>query len=310
MKPRVPALLLSALLAPELRAASNDARFAGGAFDGHAAAARIAHSAPGFATDRFHGGVLDGSAAALDILFSAPPAVSHRFAGGVRDGHAAVERVAFSVPPSATDRFHGGGLDGHALSALLAFDTAMLVARFRGSAYDGHAAVDRMLHAPPASDTDRFRGGDLDGHVSSASGPLPNPLDADTDGDGLPDWFEIYFRSVTAAVPGLDQDGDGQTAWEEFVAMTHPDDPSSYWRLTGMAPGDTNVLVYFLSSAGRSYALESTTNIVGGIWAPHPGQTNHPGLGGPNPDSLGSPDAFTVPAGVTQRFYRARVFRP
>jgi hypothetical protein len=45
----------------------------------------------------------------------------------------------------------------------------------------------------------------------------------DTDGDGLPDWWEQqYFGSATAAAPDDDPDQDGQTNLEEFQAGTDP----------------------------------------------------------------------------------------
>ena len=45
----------------------------------------------------------------------------------------------------------------------------------------------------------------------------------DTDGDGLPDWWEQqYFDSATDAAPDEDPDEDGQTNLEEFQAGTDP----------------------------------------------------------------------------------------
>jgi len=45
----------------------------------------------------------------------------------------------------------------------------------------------------------------------------------DTDADGLPDWWEQkYFGSSTAAQPGDDPDGDGQSNLQEYVSSTHP----------------------------------------------------------------------------------------
>ncbi len=49
----------------------------------------------------------------------------------------------------------------------------------------------------------------------------------DTDGDGLPDVWEIkYFGNPTIANPNDDSDGDGYTNLEEFKAGTNPMDPN------------------------------------------------------------------------------------
>jgi hypothetical protein len=51
----------------------------------------------------------------------------------------------------------------------------------------------------------------------------------DTDGDGLPDVWEIkYFGNPTIADPNADSDGDGYTNMEEFIAGTNPRDAKDY----------------------------------------------------------------------------------
>jgi hypothetical protein len=50
--------------------------------------------------------------------------------------------------------------------------------------------------------------------------------ESDTDGDGLPDWWEVlYFSSPTAAVPIADPDGDGWDNAKEFSVGGHPGVP-------------------------------------------------------------------------------------
>jgi hypothetical protein len=53
---------------------------------------------------------------------------------------------------------------------------------------------------------------------------LIEPVDPDTDADGLPDWWETqYFGDLTAPADG-DGDGDGITNAKEFERGTHPAD--------------------------------------------------------------------------------------
>lgn len=51
-----------------------------------------------------------------------------------------------------------------------------------------------------------------------------NPLVADSDGDGLPDGYEILTAHTDPLVSDgdLDLDGDGKTTWEEYQSGTHP----------------------------------------------------------------------------------------
>lgn len=76
---------------------------------------------------------------------------------------------------------------------------------------------------------------DLDGNPRQyRSGPTnpPRPADrgcyeySDTDGDGLPDAWEIMYLGAAAASDSAnrdqDPDGDGYTNYEEWLAITHP----------------------------------------------------------------------------------------
>lgn len=55
------------------------------------------------------------------------------------------------------------------------------------------------------------------------TGGWPGGYSLDTDGDGMPDWWETkYFGGPTAADPDDDPDGDGRTNLEEYLAGTNP----------------------------------------------------------------------------------------
>ena len=56
-----------------------------------------------------------------------------------------------------------------------------------------------------------------------ANGNVYRVLPRDTDGDGLPDWWELaYFGSATAGLPNDDTDGDGASNVAEYQAGTDP----------------------------------------------------------------------------------------
>ncbi len=104
-------------------------------------------------------------------------------------------------------------------------------------------------------------------------GPMTNIIDItrDTDGDGLPDWWEHLHNDgdATGLDPNTDYDGDGMTAWEEYVAGTDPHDPlSGFWITQIEHTHEDGELVStelrWPSVAGRRYDLQYTTNLVSG----------------------------------------------
>lgn len=83
----------------------------------------------------------------------------------------------------------------------------------------------------------------------------------DTDGDGLPDFFEIthglsFTNGLDAA---LDSDGDGRSNREEWLSGTHPRLPAEVLRLEldSIAPGAHELV--FRALAQRSYRLQRGT---------------------------------------------------
>lgn len=86
----------------------------------------------------------------------------------------------------------------------------------------------------------------------------------DTDGDGLPDWWEhLHFDGdSTGADPNIDYDGDGMTAEEEFIAGTDPMDSESFLRIYSIEmKGEGHVLTW-PGVQERLYDLEYSTNLV------------------------------------------------
>ena len=121
----------------------------------------------------------------------------------------------------------------------------------------------------------------------------------DTDGDQLPDWWELeYFANLAQNAAG-DTDADGFAHLDEFLAATHPKNPASHLAFMSSAPapaGDHFVLA-FPSVEDRLYQIQWSNSLENASWQP-----------------LGAPVAGTgailqvqdanVLAGFPRRFYR------
>lgn len=89
----------------------------------------------------------------------------------------------------------------------------------------------------------------------------------DTDGNGLPDWWELeYFGHLTGTDPNADPDGDGMSNLAEWIAGTNPTNAASCLRMTSVsATNHSAIPVSWLSVAGKNYWLERTTNLATGF---------------------------------------------
>lgn len=99
----------------------------------------------------------------------------------------------------------------------------------------------------------------------------PTPAQAissgDQDGDGLPDnWETTYGTAVDVADADADPDGDGLTNLEEYLAGTHPNDPSSCLRLEIVDAGGGSTTLQFDAVAGRTYSLQYRDALTSAGW--------------------------------------------
>ncbi len=102
-----------------------------------------------------------------------------------------------------------------------------------------------------------------------AATPTPGQFSptADSDGDGLPDWWEIA-HGTNWKLPDADADldADGMTNWQEFLAGTHPNDPESYLRLDAFHAEAGTVALQFLAVSNRTYSVMYAESLIVPMW--------------------------------------------
>ncbi len=102
---------------------------------------------------------------------------------------------------------------------------------------------------------------------TSESGTLPGGTDpdADSDNDGMPDWWELqYGLDITMDDSGDDPDGDGFTNLQEFQLGTNPKSGSSFFKATLTpaegSPGSFEIT--WNSVAGKAYVIEWSPDLA------------------------------------------------
>ncbi len=92
------------------------------------------------------------------------------------------------------------------------------------------------------------------------------PLDpnADADGNGLPDQWEIDHFGTTGVNPDGDADKDGTTNLMEMLAKTDPDDPNSVFRPAVYRNGD-NLVLPIQTQTDRQYNIWGSPDLDGWI---------------------------------------------
>jgi hypothetical protein len=121
---------------------------------------------------------------------------------------------------------------------------------------------------------------------------------ADSDGDGLPDDWELAhgFPTNSTGNPLRDFDGDGLIDRDEYTAGTDPTDPASYLKLQLQSSGPPARLL-FGAVSNRTYTIEFNDVLGAGPWSP---------LIGLPARSSNRTETLLDPAFTTNRLYRVR----
>ena len=116
-------------------------------------------------------------------------------------------------------------------------------------------------------------------------------------------WVTTYFGPGPSYPPGTtgpldDPDGDGINNLNEYIAGTNPNNDLSFLRIIALSPPDPEgtVVTFSDTAAGRLYNLESSTNLLTGVWTVI--HTNIPGYAGAM--------WLTDSQPATSRFYRVK----
>jgi hypothetical protein len=130
---------------------------------------------------------------------------------------------------------------------------------------------------------------------------------ADTDGDGLPDAWELeHFGDLVTADGTSDYDGDGATDLQEYLAGTDPRQAGSNLHVTSFARGaaGASLNLSWQSRPDRQYRIMSCTGLFPtAAWA-------DVGVGLISPDPSGTTSQSIRVPGGTSRFYRIEAINP
>ena len=134
---------------------------------------------------------------------------------------------------------------------------------------------------------------------SGISAPV-NVIYWDSDGDGLPDWWELAhgLNPKDPSDAGEDPDQDGMTNLQEYLAGTDPQSAASVLRISSLAAVPGGVRFEFPTVAGKQYLVEGSVKLVPGSWTPASGLITGTGA---------SVVVTNQAAGSFGRFYRVRV---
>jgi hypothetical protein len=131
--------------------------------------------------------------------------------------------------------------------------------------------------------------------------------DADTDNDGIPDWWEKQkFDDLTTANATSDKDGDGAPDLAEYHADTNPNDSNSFLKIVSHSHdlGITETTLEITTTPTRLYRIEYSNDLGNpGPWIDSTHGTFAPDAGATTTKTITYP-------GNPKKFFRAAAIVP
>ena len=161
--------------------------------------------------------------------------------------------------------------------------------------------TDTVVFTIDNTDTDTTGAYPINGIEISPTTPIESP---DNDMDGISDdWEEENGLDPTVfSDRDEDFDSDGYTNFEEWVALTDPNDSSSFFNVTAAA-GGAQFSISFIGNAERNYSIEQSTDLgVSRDWV----TVNGPLTGTGESTSVDLP----IEENGSENFYRVRIEIP
>ena len=90
--------------------------------------------------------------------------------------------------------------------------------------------------------------------------------DPDTDGDGIPDWWEeLHFGGPTNAVASALAANNVNTLLEAYIADINPTNPASFFVIEDLSPAVIGNVLQWNAVSGRVYRVYWSTNLLEGV---------------------------------------------
>ena len=126
----------------------------------------------------------------------------------------------------------------------------------------------------------------------------------DSNGDGIPDAWELQNFGTINIDPNADPDHDGMSNRQEYLAGTNPNNPLDYLKITAQSfgPGGATATLTWNSVLTRQYYIEKTLKLTPPTWSDS-------GLGLILPGGASTMGTFSD-TNAPMRFYRVRAVRP
>lgn len=91
-------------------------------------------------------------------------------------------------------------------------------------------------------------------------------VDGDSDSDGLPDMWEIYYFGDLSQTGTDDFDNDDKNNDEEYGSGTKPNDVLSFFQIISITQTSEGVQIQFKTVKGWKYTILWSNDITGGTW--------------------------------------------